>query len=100
VVIQGRVDGNVHGNDRVELKSTAMLAGDIFTQRIVIAEGALLKGGIDIQKPEVKPPEVKSEARREFSAVAPGGSSAPASVGQQTTASQTIAPQSSSQYSK
>lgn len=98
VVIQGKVDGNIHGYERVELKNTAMLAGDIFTQRIVIAEGAMLKGGIDIQKPEAKPPEMKSEVRREFSATAPGGSSATTTVSQQSAVSG--APQPASQNSK
>jgi len=61
VVVFGKVDGNVHGTERVELKKTAMLHGDISTQRIVIEDGAFLKGGIDIQKPEPKP-EVRHEA--------------------------------------
>ena len=32
VVIHGKVDGNVQGTDRVELKRSAVLAGDIATQ--------------------------------------------------------------------
>jgi len=50
VIIQGRVDGNVTGIDRVELRKSAVLAGDIVTQRIVIEDGAYFKGGIDIRK--------------------------------------------------
>jgi cytoskeletal protein CcmA (bactofilin family) len=50
VVIHGRVDGNVTGTDRVELRKSAVLAGDIATQRIVIEDGAYFKGGIDIRK--------------------------------------------------
>jgi cytoskeletal protein CcmA (bactofilin family) len=66
VVILGRVEGNVRGSERVELRKTAVVSGDILTQRIMIEEGAYLKGGIDIQKPEHKP-----EARRGFAAAAP-----------------------------
>ncbi len=57
VVIHGKVDGNVRGSDRVELKKSAVLNGDISTQRIVIEDGAFFKGAIDIQKadkPETK----------------------------------------------
>ena len=50
VVVHGKVEGNVRGTERVELKKSAILMGDIFTQRIVIEEGAFFKGGIDIQK--------------------------------------------------
>src|SRR5713226_6290274 len=50
VVVHGKVEGNVRGTERVELKKSAVLVGDIFTQRIVIEDGAFFKGGIDIQK--------------------------------------------------
>jgi cytoskeletal protein CcmA (bactofilin family) len=58
VVVHGKVDGNVSGTDRVELKRSAVLVGDIATQRIVIEDGAFFKGAIDINKKEAK-----SEAR-------------------------------------
>jgi cytoskeletal protein CcmA (bactofilin family) len=54
VVIHGKVDGNVTGVDKVELKKSAMLSGDISTQRIVIEDGAFFKGAIDIRKGEAK----------------------------------------------
>src|SRR5438477_12238482 len=50
VVVHGKVDGNVRGDDRVELKKSAIQVGDITTQRITIEDGAFFKGGIDIQK--------------------------------------------------
>jgi cytoskeletal protein CcmA (bactofilin family) len=75
VVIHGHVDGSIRGADRVELKKTAVLAGDIFTQRIMIEEGAFFKGAVDIQKPEMKP-EVKPEPRKEAAAAASTGASA------------------------
>jgi cytoskeletal protein CcmA (bactofilin family) len=54
VVIHGKVDGTVTGFERVELKKSAMLNGDINTQRIVIEDGAFFKGAIDIRKAEAK----------------------------------------------
>jgi cytoskeletal protein CcmA (bactofilin family) len=54
IVIHGKVDGNVVGSDKVELKKSAVLNGDINTQRIVIEDGAFFKGSIDIRKGETK----------------------------------------------
>lgn len=63
VVIHGKVNGDVHASERVELRKTASLAGDIATARISIDDGAFFKGGIDIQKPEpASKPEVKPQA--------------------------------------
>jgi cytoskeletal protein CcmA (bactofilin family) len=66
VVIHGKVDGNVRGSDRVELKKSAVLNGDVITQRIVIEDGAFFKGSIDIQKGEAK-----QDAPRAMTAAAP-----------------------------
>src|SRR5437868_14189617 len=60
IVIHGKVDGNVSGTDRVELKRSAVPTGDIATQRIVIADGAFLKGASDIRN---EPEDGKDGAR-------------------------------------
>lgn len=73
VVVHGKVDGNLRAVERVELKKTAVLVGDVATQRIIIEDGAFFKGSIDIQK------EQKQEPRREVRAAA-AGISAPAAV--------------------
>jgi cytoskeletal protein CcmA (bactofilin family) len=64
VIVHGRVNGDIHATERVELRKTASLAGDIATARISIDDGAFFKGGIDIQKPEPasSKPEVKPQA--------------------------------------
>jgi cytoskeletal protein CcmA (bactofilin family) len=50
VVIQGKLDGSVTASDRVELRKSAVVTGDVTTQRISIEEGAFLNGKVDIQK--------------------------------------------------
>ncbi len=55
VIVHGRVDGDIHATERVELRKSASLTGDIATARISIEDGAFFKGGIDIQKPEAAP---------------------------------------------
>jgi cytoskeletal protein CcmA (bactofilin family) len=47
---QGKLDGNVQGSDRVDLKQSAVVTGDIAAQRISIDEGAYFKGRVNIQK--------------------------------------------------
>jgi cytoskeletal protein CcmA (bactofilin family) len=53
VVVHGKVNGNVRA-DRVELKKSAVVTGDIITQRVTIEDGAFFKGGIDIQREQPK----------------------------------------------
>jgi len=65
VVVHGKVEGNLRATDRVELKKSAVLVGDIFTQRIVIEDGAFFKGGIDIQKPNAQRANGKPESKME-----------------------------------
>lgn len=62
IVIHGKVDGNVHGSDKVELKSSAVLAGNITARRIAIEEGGFLKGKVEL---------VTEEAKHEISAAKP-----------------------------
>ena len=54
VVVQGKLEGNIQASDRVDLKQSAVVTGDIATQRISIDEGAYFKGGVNIQKEATK----------------------------------------------
>jgi len=73
VVVQGRLEGNVRATDRVDLKQSAVVLGDIATQRISIEEGAFFKGGVDIQREEPKP-EAKVEGKATPAAAAASAS--------------------------
>lgn len=84
VVVHGKVDGNVRGTERVELKKSAVLVGDISTQKIIIEEGAFFKGAIDIQKESTKE-SAKAESKREMAmAAAASFSAATSSSGSQS----------------
>ncbi len=50
VVIQGKLDGTISASERVELRKSAVVNGDVSTQRIAIEEGASFHGKIDIQR--------------------------------------------------
>jgi cytoskeletal protein CcmA (bactofilin family) len=45
-VIGGQVKGTIHASERVELQASAVIEGDIVTQRIAILEGARVSGEV------------------------------------------------------
>jgi cytoskeletal protein CcmA (bactofilin family) len=70
VVIQGKLEGNIRASDRAELRKSAVIVGDIVTQRIAMEDGAYFKGKVEIQREAAKPnsqpstrPEPPVEAR-------------------------------------
>jgi len=50
IIVQGKLEGNLQASDRVELRKSAVVTGDIATRRIAIEEGAYLQGKVDISK--------------------------------------------------
>jgi len=48
VVVYGKVVGNVHARERVDVKTDGSIIGDIATARISIEDGAHFKGRIEI----------------------------------------------------
>jgi cytoskeletal protein CcmA (bactofilin family) len=54
VVVQGKLEGNIHASERVELRKSAIVTGDITTQRISIEEDAYLKGKVDVNRADAK----------------------------------------------
>jgi cytoskeletal protein CcmA (bactofilin family) len=72
VVIVGRVSGNVHGAERIEIQGTGIIEGDVSAPRLVVAEGAVLNGAIKMTKkagatesqPSPPPTPATSEVRR------------------------------------
>lgn len=48
VKIGGRVTGNVHGREKVEILPSGKLEGDVAAPRVVLAEGAFFKGKVEM----------------------------------------------------
>ena len=62
IIILGTVKGNIRAAERVEIRKTGSLVGDLVAARVTIEDGAYFKGSIDIQKTgqaAPKPPEQK-----------------------------------------
>jgi cytoskeletal protein CcmA (bactofilin family) len=53
-VLHGKLSGDLHAHDRVEVKKGGSLVGDLVTGRISIEEGAYFKGHIEVD-PNSKP---------------------------------------------
>lgn len=62
VVVHGRLEGNIAATDRVELKKSCTLIGDVSTQRIIIEDGAFFKGAIDIRESSQRKPVASAAA--------------------------------------
>ncbi len=78
VIVQGKLDGNIRAGERAELTKSAVVTGDIATQRVAIEEGAYFKGKVDIQRESAKTDVVKAASAAGASA---GASSASAGAG-------------------
>jgi cytoskeletal protein CcmA (bactofilin family) len=71
VVVLGVVNGNVEAAEKIEIRKDARLIGDIRTARIVIEDGAYIKGSIE-QRQEAKPaPKVPQPTAEPVSIPAP-----------------------------
>ena len=44
VIVAGRVSGNVHGSDRVEILPSGVVEGDVHAPRLVVQLGGVLEG--------------------------------------------------------
>ncbi|MGH9512950.1 MAG: bactofilin family protein [Terriglobales bacterium] len=55
VIIHGTLEGNVKVSERTDLRKSAVVTGDISSQKIAIEDGAYFKGKVDIQKEAAKP---------------------------------------------
>jgi len=52
LAVAGQVTGNIAASDRVELRPDCRVVGDIRSPRILIADGAVFKGSVDMDVKE------------------------------------------------
>lgn len=51
VIIGGALTGNVFAAERVELQPTAIVTGDLVTQVVLVQEGGVINGRVEMQPP-------------------------------------------------
>ena len=49
VVIMGKVTGNIHCTDRLDIRSEGSLIGDVVTPRVCVEDGAMVKGAVEVR---------------------------------------------------
>ena len=68
VIVQGKVQGDIAASQRVELRNSAVVTGDIATERLLIEEGAVFKGKVETaekskEKADTAAASVKSQTQ-------------------------------------
>ena len=79
VIVLGEVVGNVSAAEKVDIRDNGSVEGDIVSPRVAIAEGALFRGSVDMQR-AVKPAQPKVVAAAEPKADAKVAVSIPTST--------------------
>lgn len=49
----GSMDGNIQATEKVYVRNGAKVVGDIHSASIIIEDGAQIKGGIELSRPEI-----------------------------------------------
>lgn len=68
VIVIGHVTGNITATERVEIQVNGVVEGDIHAPRLIVADGAVLNGTVEMSKEQPKrspadlPPKVPSES--------------------------------------
>lgn len=78
VLVLGRVAGNVEATERVEIQASGVVEGDVRTPRLLIQEGAVVNGSIEMTKGSEaasKRPAPNAPSPTPMAAAAPGGAS-------------------------
>jgi cytoskeletal protein CcmA (bactofilin family) len=77
IIVLGHVTGNLTATDKVDLRESGSVEGDIVAPRVAIADGSHFRGSIDMQRKEPRVPAEGTaavpglEARTPRPAVAP-----------------------------
>jgi len=54
IIVDGKVEGNLKATDRLEINPNGRIKGDIFTQKLLMADGAEFDGRIQMNTADLK----------------------------------------------
>jgi cytoskeletal protein CcmA (bactofilin family) len=82
VTVEGEVEGNLKAEEQVVLRSSARVQGDIVAPRVVLEDGGVFRGGIDMgdQVSKEKPATAKSSASATSGSASSGSASSGATA--------------------
>ena len=81
VIVLGEVVGNITASEKVDIRDSGSVDGDIVSPRVAIAEGAHLRGSVDMQKKPAAAAAPAQGAKPEMK-LAPLPASAPGTASQ------------------
>lgn len=61
ITIEGKLQGDLNGKEKVIIRASGDVLGNIISPRVVLEDGARFKGSIDMQGNEATRPEKKTE---------------------------------------
>lgn len=56
MIVGGAMAGNIRATERVELQPTAIVTGDVITQVVLVQEGGVVNGRVEMQAPPAAKP--------------------------------------------
>ncbi len=74
ISIEGEVEGNVYGEDKIIIRRSGTIRGNITAPRVNLEDGSKFKGSIDMDDPSEKPSKI-GDARPRAEAEPQGSSS-------------------------
>jgi cytoskeletal protein CcmA (bactofilin family) len=48
VLVGGKIEGDVTATDRIQIQSTGILLGDVVSPRLIIQDGGMIRGKVDV----------------------------------------------------
>ncbi len=52
ITVQGRVEGDLHGEERIAIRASSHVQGNIKAERVILEDGAKFRGSIDMEMDE------------------------------------------------
>jgi cytoskeletal protein CcmA (bactofilin family) len=92
VIVEGQIVGDVTASDRVVITATGSVSGNLCAGRLILAEGGILKGSVEMEVPVIEP----SNSSPLPPAAAPSPSPSPSSSSPSPTPSYSPTPSHSS----
>ena len=65
ISIEGEVEGNVYGEDKIIIRQSGTIRGNITAPRVNLEDGSKFKGSIDMDSPAEKPSRIGDTLPRE-----------------------------------
>ncbi|MBP1715541.1 MAG: bactofilin [Deltaproteobacteria bacterium] len=63
IIIGGKVEGNLYGEEMIEIKTKGAVLGEIFTKKFFVIEGGALNGRVQMQKDETNVIPIEPKAQ-------------------------------------